>query len=267
MFDFWPVYSGERVRASWPSCYWSPSLGKPRLTPDTYPSSRLRTHMRFSIINHRQSANRIWLRYPSSRVRNHTRFTDWVETGPKWAGLIIASVTRLCGPCMAAIAGSSRYCDILTNVIFASQGYLVHFKVDLVHLACEAELPCNSCKIWFQRVSITTRQSVRNWRNCNQCLQEQLCRPSIPRFSSLQKLEFNVNSDKWVHFQDKQLFVFFFVPLCIWVRLVSPRCYRLTLNLTCLSDTIIPPSNILKLLESGVWQIIENLNKKSKIKI
>ena len=42
---------------------------------------------------------------------------------------------------------SSRYCDILTNVIFASQGYLVHFKVDLVHLACEAELPCNSCKI------------------------------------------------------------------------------------------------------------------------
>ena len=21
MFDFWPVYSGERFRASWPSCY------------------------------------------------------------------------------------------------------------------------------------------------------------------------------------------------------------------------------------------------------
>ena len=22
MFDFWPVYSGERFRASWPSCYY-----------------------------------------------------------------------------------------------------------------------------------------------------------------------------------------------------------------------------------------------------
>ena len=23
MFDFWPVYSGERFRASWPSCFYS----------------------------------------------------------------------------------------------------------------------------------------------------------------------------------------------------------------------------------------------------
>ena len=26
MFDFWPVYSGERFRASWPSCYQYPIL-------------------------------------------------------------------------------------------------------------------------------------------------------------------------------------------------------------------------------------------------
>ena len=26
MFDFWPVYSGERFRASWPSCFFSTGI-------------------------------------------------------------------------------------------------------------------------------------------------------------------------------------------------------------------------------------------------
>ena len=29
MFDFWPVYSGERFRASWPSCLSSPEPNAP----------------------------------------------------------------------------------------------------------------------------------------------------------------------------------------------------------------------------------------------
>ena len=36
MFDFWPVYSGERFRASWPSCFHTRSLSSGPLSSSTH---------------------------------------------------------------------------------------------------------------------------------------------------------------------------------------------------------------------------------------